>query len=417
MKMVQSIRGMNDLLPEDASLFMALEAFFVEHFAAYQFEPIILPILEKTELFCRGIGNATDIIEKEMYTFQDRNEESLSLRPEGTAGAVRAALEHGLIHNQIRKFWYVGPMFRHERPQKGRYRQFYQVGLEIFGIARPDVEAEMLLMLLNLWKKLGIETALSLEINTIGQLEERKAYRQALLDFLTPRQAELDTDSQRRLETNPLRILDSKAPETQALLENAPRLNDFLSQNSLAHFEALTTYLTALGVSFKVNPNLVRGLDYYSHTVFEWTTPHLGAQSTVCGGGRYDSLITELGGRATPAFGAALGLERLMLLIKDCGKFVPIRKTPVAYLIINPELETLGLKTAQSLREQGLIIALNNGGGSFKSQLNRAQNSGAPLAVTLGETSVEVLFLSEHQPKITLPLTELSAFLTQQTGK
>jgi histidyl-tRNA synthetase len=417
MKMVQSIRGMNDLLPEDASLFMALEGFFVEHFATYQFEPIILPILEKTELFCRGIGNATDIIEKEMYTFQDRNEESLSLRPEGTAGAVRAALEHGLIHNQIRKFWYVGPMFRHERPQKGRYRQFYQVGLEIFGIARPDVEAEMLLMLLNLWKKLGIETALSLEINTIGQLEERKAYRQALLDFLTPRQAELDTDSQRRLETNPLRILDSKAPETQALLENAPRLNDFLSQTSLAHFEALTTYLTALGVSFEVNPNLVRGLDYYSHTVFEWTTPHLGAQSTVCGGGRYDSLITELGGRATPAFGAALGLERLMLLIKDCGKFVPTRKTPVAYLIINPELETLGLKTAQSLREQGLIIALNSGGGSFKSQLNRAQNSGASLAVTLGETNVEVLFLSEHQPKITLPLTELSAFLTQQTGK
>lgn len=381
MKSIQSVRGMNDLVGEEAQCFHFLVQQIDLLFGNYQFEPIILPIIEKTELFARGIGDATDIVEKEMYTFLDRNEESLTLRPEATAGCVRACLEHGLIHNQIRKFWYVGPMFRHERPQKGRYRQFYQVGAEVFGVSTPDVEAETLTMLHALWQQMGIADDVTLEINTIGTPEERKAFRQALFDFLSPQQDQLDADSQRRLHTNPLRILDSKVPATQALLADAPKLAAFLAPASLVHFQTLKEYLSALQIPFRENVNLVRGLDYYAHTVFEWTTPLLGAQATVCGGGRYDGLVTQLGGQATPAFGFAMGVERLLLLAQQ-KNFGSHEKKPDIYLIAPTGQETETLHLAQKLREAEYVVASNLGGGSEKSQLKRAAKSGATLILS-----------------------------------
>lgn len=382
MKTIQSIRGMNDLFGAEAVAFQNIIQVVDRLFSEYQFEPMVLPIVEKTELFARGIGGATDIIEKEMYTFLDRNEESLSLRPEGTAGCVRACLEHGLIHNQIRKFWYYGPMFRHERPQKGRYRQFYQVGAEIFGIATPDVEAETISMLYQLWQSLGILKHVRLEINTIGTLEERRAYRQHLLDYLKTYQNQLDEDSKRRLETNPLRILDSKDPETQALLENAPKLYDCLSEDSKTHFEKFKSYLNALNISYHINPKLVRGLDYYCHTVFEWTTDLLGAQATICGGGRYDGLVAELGGQATPAFGFALGIERLMLVAEQVG-FKHADKLPATFIMTDDDHLEATIALAANLRATGIHVALNTGGGSFKSQRKRAEKSGAPVILTL----------------------------------
>lgn len=374
MKTIQSVRGMNDIEGNEAALFQALINRIQDLFSSYQFELLILPIVEKTELFARGIGDATDIVEKEMYTFLDRNEESLSLRPEGTAGCVRACLEKGLIHNQIRKFWYYGPMFRHERPQKGRYRQFYQVGAEIFGLSTPDVEAETLSMLAKLWKSLGIQNHLKLELNTIGTLDERKAYRQMLIDYLKDHFEALDEDSKRRLETNPLRILDSKDPQTQAVLVDAPKLCDTLGEDSKAHFETLKSYLDALGIPYTLNPRLVRGLDYYCHTVFEWTTDLLGAQATVCGGGRYDGLVAALGGQETPAFGFALGIERLALILEQSAfKFDTLK--PDAFIMTEESCFTHAFKIAEALRNEGFIIALNAGGGSFKSQRKRAEKS------------------------------------------
>ncbi len=376
MKSIQSIRGMNDLVGEEAALFVALSQEIGNVFTKYQFEAILPPIVEKTELFARSIGNATDIVEKEMYTFTDRNDESLTLRPEGTAGVVRACLEHGLIHNQIRKFWYIGPMFRHERPQKGRYRQFYQLDAEVFGIATPDIEAEMIAMQACLWKTLGIDQHLRLEINTLGTSNERKAYRQALVDFLTPIKDQLDDDSKRRLDANPLRILDSKDVQTLALLTNAPRLQDFLSDASKAHFHNFKQYLNALNIRFIENTNLVRGLDYYSHTVFEWTTTLLGAQATVCGGGRYDGLVSQLGGQTTPAFGFAIGMERLMLLLEH-GTFKAKMATPDIFIMTEDNAIADCIVLAERLRKDGFTVVLNTGSGSYKSQRKRAEKSQA----------------------------------------
>lgn len=376
MKTIQSVRGMNDLFGMEALLFQTIINKIDGLFSSYQFESIILPAVEKTELFARGIGNATDIIEKEMYTFLDRNDESLSLRPEGTAGCVRACLEHGLIHNQIRKFWYFGPMFRHERPQKGRYRQFYQVGAEIFGIATPDVEAEALSMLNALWKTFGVQDHIKLEINTIGTLDERKAYRQQLVTYLKAYENELDEDSKRRMETNPLRILDSKDSNTQKILEKAPKLIDCIGDDSKAHFEKLKSYLEALNIPYIINPRLVRGLDYYGHTVFEYTTELLGAQATVCAGGRYDGLVTELGGQASPAFGFAIGIERLMLIAEQVN-FKVAEKKPLAYIMTDENNAAQSLKLASELRHEGIDVALNCGGGSYKSQMKRVDKFAA----------------------------------------
>lgn len=408
MKTIQSVRGMNDIEGAEAFFFQRLINLIEELFGRYQFELLILPIVEKTELFSRGIGGATDIVEKEMYTFTDRNEESLSLRPEGTAGCVRACLERGLIHNQIRKFWYYGPMFRHERPQKGRYRQFYQVGAEIFGIPTPDVEAETLSMLAKLWELLRIQNHLTLEINTIGTLEERKIYRQKLINYLKGHFEALDEDSKRRLETNPLRILDSKDSNTQAILENAPKLMECLGEGSRSHFEKLTCYLDALKISYRLNPKLVRGLDYYCHTVFEWTTDLLGSQATVCGGGRYDGLVAELGGQATQAFGFALGLERLMLITEQAG-FKAERKTPIAYLMTDETNLAAVIALAMQLRDNDIHVALNCGGGSFKAQLKRAEKSEARFRITLKEANEIALtdLNNHHAPEQILSFNEL----------
>ncbi len=385
MKAIQSVRGMNDLVAQEALLFQAASDQIAEIFAAYQFELILPPIVEKTELFARSIGDATDIVEKEMYTFTDRNDESLTLRPEGTAGVVRACLERGLIHNQIRKFWYIGPMFRHERPQKGRYRQFYQLDAEIFGIATPDIEAETLAMQLRLFKALKIDSYLTLELNTLGTGEERKAYRQALIDFLTPLKDRLDEDSQRRLNSNPLRILDSKDEQTQALLQDAPKLQEFLSHASQQHFTMLKSYLNTLGIPYRENPNLVRGLDYYSHTVFEWTTTVLGAQATLCGGGRYDGLVEQLGGQSTPAFGFAMGMERLILLL-ELSQFKPEIRIPDIFIMTAESTIANCIQLAEKLRSDGFHVTLNSGGGSLKSQRKRAEKSLAKMILEPEQT-------------------------------
>ncbi len=418
MKAIQSVRGMSDLLPTEANLFLSVSNQIARIFAEYQFEPILPPIVEKTELFARSIGDATDIVEKEMYTFIDRNEESLSLRPEGTAGVVRACLEHGLIHNQIRKFWFIGPMFRHERPQKGRYRQFYQLNAEVFGIATPDIEAEVLAMQLRLWQALSVDQHLHLEINTLGTNEERQAFRQGLMAFLKPLKDRLDEDSQRRLTTNPLRILDSKDEQTQALLENAPQLNDFLSTSSCQHYERLKSYLNALNIPFRENPHLVRGLDYYSHTVFEWTTTLLGSQASVCGGGRYDGLVTQLGGQATPAFGFAMGMERLLLLLEH-SHFKAQASIPDVYCIAPPSSEQEALTVAETLRTEGLLVALNCGEGSIKSQYKRADKSGAPLALSFGpnHSQFEIRYLRADKPSEHFDMKGLIQFLNQYSHK
>ena len=317
MKKIQSVKGMNDLLPTDSPLWQYVEASVSNVLARYGYSEIRFPIVESTDLFKRGIGEATDIIEKEMYTFNDRNNESLSLRPEGTASCVRACEQHGLLYNQTQRLWYQGPMFRYEKPQKGRLRQFHQIGIETFGYADADIEAELLILTARLWAVLGISNVVTLQINTLGTSEARRAYRTDLVAYLDQCKEQLDEDSQRRLATNPLRILDSKVSATQALLNDAPVLMNYLSGESKQHFKTLQTLLLAAGVKFEINPRLVRGLDYYSNTVFEWVTSALGAQGTVCAGGRYDTLVEQLGGRPTPAFGCAMGVERLVLLLSE----------------------------------------------------------------------------------------------------
>ena len=387
---VQAIRGMNDILPAETAVWQPVEAALRDTLAAYGYSEIRMPVVEKTELFKRSIGEVTDIVEKEMYTFDDRNGDSLTLRPEGTASCVRACIEHGLLHNQTQRLWYMGPMFRHERPQKGRYRQFHQVGVEAFGMEGPDIDAEIILLTARLWKQLGLRDV-SLEINSLGTAAARAEYKDVLVEYLTAHREQLDEDSLRRLDSNPLRILDSKNPHMQSLIEAAPRLADHLDAESQAHFAALRAQLDAAGISYRVNTRLVRGLDYYSRTVFEWVTDRLGAQGTVCAGGRYDGLVDYLGGKATPAVGFAVGLERLIALLVELG-VPPQAAAAHAYLVLVGErAQGQGMVLAERLRDAvpGLRLQVNCGGGSFKSQFKRADRSGASWALVVGDDELD----------------------------
>ncbi|MGH8402366.1 MAG: histidine--tRNA ligase [Gammaproteobacteria bacterium] len=384
--LIQPIRGMNDILPDATPRWQYLEAVTRAVLASYGYREIRVPLLEKTELFARSIGEVTDIVEKEMYTFEDRNGDSLTLRPEATAGMVRAGLSNGLLYNQVQRLWSAGPMFRHERPQKGRYRQFYQIDAEAYGLPGPDIDAELIVMLARLWKRLGL-TQVQLQINSLGTPEARVRYREKLLEYLRAHQQQLDEDSRRRLDTNPLRVLDSKDPGTCKLVERAPSLLDHLDEESRAHFDALKSLLEDAGVPYTVNPRLVRGLDYYSRTVFEWQTTRLGAQDAVCSGGRYDGLVEQLGGKPTPAIGFAMGVERLVALMQEEGVLVP-DTAPHAYLVrVGEQAERAGLLLAERLRETlpQLRLIMDCSGGDFGRQLKRADKSGARVALVLGE--------------------------------
>jgi len=386
MKQIQAIRGMRDILPEQTPLWQWLEDRIRGVLDSYGYGEIRMPLLEMTDLFKRSIGEVTDIVEKEMYTFDDRNGDSLTLRPEGTAGCVRAALENGLLHNQVQRLWYQGPMFRHERPQKGRYRQFHQIGVEAFGMLGPDIDLEVILVTARIWRALRLD-GLELQLNTLGTPEERAAYREELVAYLQRRYDELDEDSRRRLGSNPLRILDTKNPAMAELVAGAPVLTDHLGEASRAHFAAVCAGLDAVGVAYTVNPRLVRGLDYYSRTVFEWVTNRLGAQGTVCAGGRYDGLVEQLGGRATPAVGFAMGLERLVALLEEAGQHEACGAADVYLVLAGEAAERAGLALAEQLRDglPGRRVVANCGGGSFKAQFKRADRSGAAIAVVLGE--------------------------------
>jgi histidyl-tRNA synthetase len=388
-KTIQAVRGMNDMLPAETAAWQHLEETLRSVVHAYGYHEIRLPLLEKTELFKRSIGEVTDIVEKEMYSFDDRNGDSLTLRPEGTAGCVRACMQHGLLHNQVQRLWYAGPMFRYERPQKGRYRQFHQIGVEAFGMPGPDIDAEMIYMTARIWDRLGLAGAV-LQLNSLGTLPARAAYREALVDYLQTHFDALDTDSRRRLDSNPLRILDSKNPDMQSLLAAAPRLPDYLDEESREHFNELCVLLDAAGISYELNPRLVRGLDYYSKTVFEWVTDQLGAQGTICAGGRYDGLVEYLGGKAVPAVGFAVGLERLLGLLVAGGVELP-ENIPHVYLVLDGEQGSRrGMVLAEELRTvlPGLRLQSNCGGGSFKSQFKRADRSGASFALVMGDDEV-----------------------------
>lgn len=386
--MIQAIRGMNDILPNESFAWQWIEQVLKEVADQYGYQEIRFPILEYTSLFKRTIGEVTDIVEKEMYTFNDRNGDSLTLRPEGTACCVRAGIEHGLFYNQVQRLWYKGPMFRHERPQKGRYRQFYQFGAEVFGLKGPDIDAELILMSARLWKRLSIADHLTLRLNSLGTAETRGLYHKELLSYFSAHERDLDEDSQRRLHRNPMRILDSKNPAMQDLIKNAPRLIDRLDPDSQAHFDQLRGLLDAAGVRYEIDPCLVRGLDYYTKTVFEWTTDRLGAQGTLCAGGRFDSLVEQLGGQATPAIGFALGFERLLALMEAVQAFPIQALAPHVYLIYQGEAaEKHAFVLAETLKDElpALRLVLNMGGGTFKNQFKKADKSGAALALILGE--------------------------------
>jgi len=416
---LQSIRGMNDLLPDQSPTWQYLESVIGDVLARYSYREIRFPILEQTELFKRSIGEVTDIVEKEMYTFEDRNGDSLSLRPEGTASCVRACNQNGLLHNQIQRLWYIGPMFRHERPQKGRLRQFHQVGVEAFGLNGPDIDAELLLITARLWQALKIDQAVTLQINSLGTSADRKVYRAALVDYLSARHDQLDEDSQRRLHSNPMRILDSKNADTQALLNDAPVLQDYIDSESKEHFNQLRAMLDAAGVNYEINPRLVRGLDYYSKTVFEWVTSSLGAQGTVCAGGRYDGLVEQLGGKPCPGVGFAMGMERLVLLLDELG-VVPdsVGQTVDLYLVAVGDVDRQALVLGESLRNHcpTLRLQTNCGGGSFKSQMKKADKSGASIALILGEDEAEnntvgVKFLRQDRPQETVSQDQLASLI------
>jgi histidyl-tRNA synthetase len=418
---LQSIRGMNDLLPEQSATWQYLERTVADVLGRYSYREIRFPILEQTELFKRAVGEVTDIVEKEMYSFDDRNGDSLSLRPEGTAGCVRACTQNGLLHNQTQRLWYTGPMFRHERPQKGRLRQFHQIGVEAFGLSGPDIDAELLLITARLWKTLKIDHAVTLQINSLGTSTDRANYRRALVDYLSARKDALDEDSQRRLEGNPMRILDSKNPQTQTLLNDAPSLEDFIDDESREHFNQLCAVLDAAGVTYQINPRLVRGLDYYSKTVFEWVTNHLGAQGTVCAGGRYDGLVEQLGGKPCPGVGFAMGVERLVLLLDELG-VVPdsVDQTVDLYLLAVGDVEQQALVLADNLRDSCVTARLecHCGGGSFKSQIKKADKSGAAIALILGEDevvagTVGVKYLRQDRPQETVAQADLSDLITK----
>lgn len=386
MSKIQAIRGMNDILPSESPVWQYLESTVQRVLQRYAYSEIRFPVLEQTQLFKRSIGEVTDIVEKEMYSFPDRNGENLSLRPEGTAGCVRAANEHGLLYNQQQRLWYRGPMFRYERPQKGRYRQFHQIGIETFGMTGPDIDVEVILLSARLWAELGLTDHVRLEINNIGSSQDRRVYGDALVSFLLQHETDLDEDSRRRLGSNPLRILDSKVPSTQAILVDAPVLSDFVSEESVAQFDQIKQMLAQAGIDFSVNPRLVRGLDYYNNMVFEWITESLGAQGTVCAGGRYDGLVEQLGGKPTFAVGCAMGIERLVLMLQELD-LVPAQVAKrVDVCILAPEqLAPKALVLAETLRSAlpNVCFQTNCGGGKISNQMKRAYNSGASAVVTL----------------------------------
>ena len=386
---IRSIRGMNDILPEVTPYWQAVESALKHVLAGYGYQEIRFPIVEKTELFCRSIGEVTDIVEKEMYTFEDRNGDKLTLRPEGTAGCVRAAMQNGML-NQTQRLWYMGPMFRHERPQKGRYRQFHQLGVEAYGFSGPDIDAEMIFITARIWKVLGL-TGATLQINSLGSTEARLAYRDVLVAYFESHQDELDEDSQRRLHTNPLRILDSKNPDMQALNDAAPKLIDHLDDESRHEFETLCQSLDTAGIAYEVNPRLVRGLDYYGKTVFEWVTDQLGSQGTICAGGRYDGLVSQLGGKGATAIGFAIGIERLISLLEATNALPEIETIDVYIVAVGEPAAKQAMILAEQLRDQipQLKLISHCGGGSFKSQFKRADRSGARWTLILGDDEID----------------------------
>ncbi|ENO1771672.1 histidine--tRNA ligase [Vibrio sp. 1641] len=389
-KTIQAIRGMNDCLPTQSPLWQKLENTVKNVISAYGYNEVRMPIVEETNLFSRAVGEETDVVSKEMYTFDDRNGDSLTLRPEGTAGCVRSCIQNSLINRDEQRLWYMGPMFRHERPQKGRYRQFHQCGVEVFGLNGPDVDAELIMMTARLWRELGINEHVRLELNSIGSQEDRADYRTALVAFLEQHIDMLDEDCKRRMHTNPLRVLDTKNPDVQAILGDAPRLSDYLGEESKAHFAGLCELLDAAGIKYTVNERLVRGLDYYNRTVFEWITESLGAQGTVCGGGRYDGLVEQLGGKPTPAVGFAMGLERLVLMLETL-ELTDVRRSVDVYVVTAGEGTMMaGMKLAEQLRESvpGVRVMNHFGGGNFKKQFKRADKVGAVVALVLGENEV-----------------------------
>jgi histidyl-tRNA synthetase len=422
---IQGVRGMNDVLPDASPAWLYFEQVTRDWLAAYGYKNIRMPIVESTHLFVRGVGEHTDIVEKEMYSFEDKlNGEKLTLRPEGTAGCVRSCVEHGLLYKQTQRLWYMGQMYRHERPQKGRYRQFHQIGVEAFGMATPDVDAEIILMLADLWSRFGLKN-ISLEINSLGDKEERAAHREALIGYLEQFVDILDEDGKRRLYTNPLRVLDTKNPALQEMAENAPKLSDFLGAESSEHFEGLKALLDAAGISYKMNARLVRGLDYYNRTVFEWVTSDLGSQGTVAGGGRYDGLVEMLGGKPCPAVGFGMGIERILLLLEEQKITVPLTAPDVYLVHLGDAAGRLAFVTAQQLRATGLAVVLHCGGGSFKSQFKKADASQARFAVVIGEAEAETLSANVKTlngagagEQRTVALAELASHLSNiQEGK
>ncbi len=417
---VQAIRGMNDILPAECKNWRNVEKIFADCLFQYGYEEIRFPILESTNLFKRSIGEVTDIVEKEMYTFIDLNGESISLRPEGTAGCLRACLEHGLLYNQQQKLWYIGPMFRHEKPQKGRYRQFHQFGVEAIGLAGVAHELELIQICNRIWKKLGICKTVTLEVNTIGELSERNAYKESLVIYLQNHFEKLDSDSQRRLNTNPLRILDSKNSDTQKIVQNAPKLFDFLSDNSKNHFKQLCEGLDALRIPYTINPLLVRGLDYYSHTVFEWVTDKLGSQGTICAGGRYDKLVEQLGGNTAPAVGFAVGVERLLLLLETREVNLQACSKPVFFIISDKDGSSYCNCIAEDLRDYNsdwqILTPIYE--SSFKSQFKKADKSAANFALIVGASEllhkeVSIKNLRKKEEQVTIPVEKLASFMSK----
>ena len=415
---IQALRGMHDLLPTAMPLWQTVERVLRELLTNYGYHEIRTPLLESTALFCRSIGEVTDIVEKEMYTFLDRNEVSLTLRPEATAGIVRAGIEQGLFYNQTQKLWHIGPMFRYEKPQKGRCRQFHQADVEVFGLEGPDVDAEIIALCARLWQRLGLSEVIKLELNSMGTPASRALYREKLIQYFESHHALLDEDSLRRLHTNPLRILDSKNPVMAEMLNQAPQLIDSLDDASAAHFKGVCARLDALSIAYTINPRIVRGMDYYSRTVFEWTTTQLGAQGTVCGGGRYDGMVEQLGGQATPAVGFAIGMERLVLLCETMA-LVADKNTPTAYLImVGDAAQIVGLQLAEQWRNAlpQLRLTLNAGGGQLKNQLKRADKSGADYALIIGDDEIAqrhitIKSLRDHDPQLTLAQTDIESWL------
>ncbi|MDO6691798.1 histidine--tRNA ligase [Aliiglaciecola sp. 3_MG-2023] len=424
-KQIQAVRGMNDCLPADSGIWQWVENKIRNVVSAYGYQELRTPIVESTDLFKRSIGEVTDIVEKEMYTFEDRNGDSLTLRPENTASCVRAGNQHGLIYNQQQRIWYMGPMFRHERPQKGRYRQFHQFGIETFGLEGPDIDVEVILLSARLWKAFGISEQVTLELNSLGSNQARANYREALVEYLTARKSQLDEDSLRRLESNPLRVLDSKNPDVQAAIKDAPTLLDYLDEDSKEHFETLCSKLTDMGINYRINSRLVRGLDYYNRTVFEWVTDSLGAQGTVCAGGRYDGLIEQLGGKPSSAVGFAMGIERLVLMLQTLELTSEVPDPVDIYVTaLGDSTELYAMKLSEQLRDSSpqLRVQLHCGGGNLKKQMKRADKSGAPIVLVIGENEmneqkVVVKYLREDIPQVTIASAELDTVLAQYFTK